>query len=75
MLDLQDQAGILIGENGANDPVNFQKLFFTSIGERVAGGTDEILLNIIGERVLGLPPDLRIDKNVPFEEVSFAWPP
>ena len=73
VLDLQDQAGILTEDNGASDQVNFQKLFFTSIGERIAGGTDEILLNIIGERVLGLPPDLRIDKDVPFAEVSSAW--
>ncbi len=73
VLDLQDQAGILTDGSGANAPVNFQKLFFTAIGERVAGGTDEILLNIIGERVLGLPPDLRIDKDVPFDEVSSAW--
>lgn len=73
-LDLQDQAGILTDANDESDSVNFQKLFLTSIGERIAGGTDEILLNIIGERVLGLPPDLRIDKDVPFEEVSTAWP-
>jgi acyl-CoA dehydrogenase len=74
VLDLQDQTGILTDDNAASNLVDFQKLFFTSIGERIAGGTDEILLNIIGERVLGLPPDLRIDKGVPFEEVSSAWP-
>lgn len=75
VLDLQDQAGILTDANRGTDSVDFQKLFFTAIGERIAGGTDEILLNIIGERVLGLPPDLRIDKGVPFEDVSTAWPP
>jgi alkylation response protein AidB-like acyl-CoA dehydrogenase len=75
VLDLQDQAGILVDTDDSSDSVNFQRLFFTSIGERIAGGTDEILLNIIGERVLGLPPDLRIYKTVPFDEVSSAWPP
>lgn len=75
VLDLQDQAGILMADEDVRHSVNFQKLFFTSIGERIAGGTDEILLNIIGERVLGLPPDLRIDKDVPFDQVSSAWPP
>lgn len=73
VLDLQDQAGILTDGNGATDAVDFQRLFFTAIGERVAGGTDEILLNVIGERVLGLPSDLRIDKDLPFDKVSSAW--
>lgn len=36
---------------------------------RIAGGTDEILLSTIGERVLGLPQDHRPDKNVPFNQL------
>ena len=36
---------------------------------RIAGGTDEVLKNLIAERVLGLPPEPRSDKNLPFRDV------
>lgn len=37
---------------------------------RIAGGADEVLRNQIAERVLGMPGEVRMDKNVPFEELK-----
>jgi alkylation response protein AidB-like acyl-CoA dehydrogenase len=42
-------------------------LFAPMLG--IAGGTTEIQKNIIGERVLGLPKDPAVDKDVPFREL------
>ncbi len=39
-------------------------------GMRVAGGTDEVMKNIVGERVLGLPKDPGIDATTPFRDLK-----
>jgi alkylation response protein AidB-like acyl-CoA dehydrogenase len=69
-LDLQGQSGILVDPAVALALGRFQAMLLRSPGTRIEGGTDEILRNIIAERVLGLPSDIRIDKNVPFQQIS-----
>ena len=68
-IDLQDMGGIL--DDATVTPLGrqFQRLFLRSPANRIEGGSDEILRNIIAERVLGLPPDIRVDKSVPFNQV------
>ena len=47
----------------------FQEALLSSPASRIAGGTDEILRNIVAERVLGLPGDVRVDKDIPFNRL------
>jgi len=54
---------------GDGDGGEWQTLFLTSPSISIRGGTDEIQRNIVGERVLGLPPEPRADVDVPFSEL------
>jgi alkylation response protein AidB-like acyl-CoA dehydrogenase len=68
-LDLQGEAGILLDPAQAEAAARFQGILMRSPAVRIEGGTDEILRNIIAERVLGLPPDIRADKGIPFNKI------
>jgi alkylation response protein AidB-like acyl-CoA dehydrogenase len=68
-VELEDQFGIIQEEGVSPARAAFQHSLMNSPGMRIAGGTDEILKNIIAERVLGLPGDIRVDKAVPFKDL------
>ena len=68
-VEMEDQYGILADPAEAPMQAAFQQSLLWAPGLRIAGGTDEILKNIIAERVLGLPGDVRVDKDVAFKDV------
>ena len=68
-MDLLDMTGAISDPELADQAGIYQATFMGAPGGRVAGGTDEIMLNILAERVLGLPQDVRVDKGIPFNEI------
>jgi alkylation response protein AidB-like acyl-CoA dehydrogenase len=75
MIDLMGAEGMLYGtydiERSATamDSGTLQQAFLRSRANSIEGGTTEVMQNILGERVLGLPGDVRVDREVPWSQV------
>ena len=69
LMDLLESHGAVSDEKCAERAGIIQRAYMGAPGLRIAGGTDEIMANIIAERVLGLPQEPRLDKGIPFVEV------
>ena len=62
----------LIANTGEWGTYSWGRFLLGLPGMRVAGGTDEVLRNIIGERVLGLPKEPGIDTTSPFKDIKVS---
>jgi alkylation response protein AidB-like acyl-CoA dehydrogenase len=67
-LAIEGPAGML-ADDSAPERGRWQQHFLSAPSIRIAGGSDEIQRNVMGERVLGLPPEPRVDKTVPFRDL------
>jgi alkylation response protein AidB-like acyl-CoA dehydrogenase len=74
-VDLMGAEGLLYGSYEMNRPEtamgadSLQKAFLRSRANSIEGGTSEVMRNILGERVLGLPGDVRVDREVAWKDV------
>ena len=66
-MDLMEMTGVVADPE--LDSAIYVQSFMGAPGGRIAGGTDEVMLNILAERVLGLPQEPRVDKGIPFSEI------
>ncbi len=68
-MELHGMSAALMDPSATYNDGAWQDRYLAIPGLRIAGGTDEVLRNIIAERVLGLPPEIRADKDIPFKDV------
>ena len=75
-MDLLGAQGLLYGDYAANDeerPITgndaVTRAFLRSRANSIEGGTSEVMRNILGERVLGLPGDIRVDREAAWKDV------
>ena len=69
VLEIEGASGMLQGAD-AIDHGAWQDTFLNQWNSKIGGGTDQIQRNTIGERVLGLPPEARLDKGIPFNQLG-----
>jgi alkylation response protein AidB-like acyl-CoA dehydrogenase len=62
----------LIADSGEWGTYNWSGMVLGAPGLRIAGGSDEVMRNIVGERVLGLPKDMGIDSKSPFKDIKVS---
>ena len=67
-IDIDNEAGML-GADENPELADYQYNYLHSIALRIAGGTDEVLRTQIGERMLGMPAEARVDKSLPFKDL------
>jgi len=67
-IDLQGSEGFAF-DGRASQKDNWTSSWINAPTGRIAGGADEMLLNTIAEKILGLPQDHRPDKGVPFNQI------
>ena len=69
MTQLGDLSVALAGPDAVAGDLRYAQTMLAAPAGHIAGGSDEVMMNIIGERVLGLPGEPRPDKGVAWREV------
>ena len=69
-LEMAGPEGLVAHQDLGKEWAFLQQLWLSAPGIRLAGGTDEILRNVVAERVLGLPGEIRTDRELPFRELE-----
>lgn len=64
----------LIADSGEWGTYAWANFVLGAPGLRIAGGSDEVMRNIVGERVLGLPKEPGIDSRSPFKDIKVSTP-